>query len=165
VRKPNYGLSVLSGKPQAGAKCIDVTVNGLGERAGLASLATTTAALSLLYEVKKWDLTLLPKISKMVEKYAGVSLPLRQPIVGEDVFTHKGGLHAIAVLENPDVYEILHPEAVGKTRKIVIGSYTSKKVLAEYFKSINPLITDQEIDNAYKRLKHAKQHDIIWEIN
>ncbi len=162
----DFGLAVANSLSayEAGVRCIDVTINGLGERAGLASLSTITAALAMLYQVEKWDLKKLKSISSVVEQYSNKKIPLRQPIIGEDVFTHKGGLHAIAVLENPDVYEILHPEAVGSQRKIVIGSYTSKKVLVEYLKTLNPVITDKEIDNMYKKVKDSIQKDMIWEL-
>jgi isopropylmalate/homocitrate/citramalate synthase len=163
----DFGMAVANSLAayEAGVKCIDVTVNGLGERAGLASLSTTVAALQLLYGTNRWDLKYLNKISRMVERLSGVTLPRRQPIIGEDVFTHKGGLHAIAVLENPEVYEVIHPEAVGRHRKIVIGSYISRNVLAEYLRSMNPVITDQEIDKAYTHIKEEKQKDIIWEVD
>lgn len=161
----DFGLAVANSLSayEAGVKCIDVTINGLGERAGLASLSTITAALTVLYQIAKWDLKRLKSISAVVEQYSNKKIPFRQPIIGEDVFTHKGGLHAIAVLENPNVYEILHPEAVGSSRKIVIGSYTSKKVLVEYLKNLNPSITEKEIDRMYKKVKDSIQKDIIWE--
>jgi 2-isopropylmalate synthase len=155
----DFGMAVANSLTayEAGAKCLDVTVNGLGERAGIASLSTVTAALSVLYGIKKWNLKLLPKISKLVEKYSRIRVPVRQPVIGKNVFTHKGGLHSTAVLENPDVYEILHPEAVGNKRSIILGKFTSKKVLEEYLRKVNKNISQKEIDKTFKRIKSYKK--------
>jgi len=152
----DFGMAVANSLTayEAGVKCIDVTVNGLGERAGIASLSTISTALNVLYGVKKWNLKLLPKISKLVEKYSEMKIPLRQPIIGKNVFTHKGGLHAIAVLEDPSTYEILHPKVVGRQRKIVLGHFTSKMVLGEYLKKTIPKIKQFQIDKLFYRLKN-----------
>lgn len=149
---------------EAGVKCIDVTINGLGERAGIASLATITAALSELYGMKKWDLQLLNEICVMISDFTGMPIPVRQPIVGEDVFTHKAGLHSGAVLENPNLYEAIHPEDLGRRRKIVIGSYSGKKVYSKYLRNINPALSDDEILNEFNQIKKSRQNDVIWEI-
>lgn len=132
----DFGMAVANSLAayELGAKCIDVTVNGLGERAGISSISTICAALNVLYGVEKWNLKLLPKISKLAEKYTKIKIPIRQPVLGENVFTHKGGLHSTAVLENPDVYEILHPELFNRKRKIIIGNMSGKKVVEEYLK-------------------------------
>lgn len=151
----DFGMAVANSLTayEAGIKCIDVTVNGLGERAGIASLSTTSSALNILYNAKKWNLKLLPKISQLVEKDSGIKIPLRQPIIGKNVFTHKGGLHSTAVLENPEAYEILHPEIVGSERKIVLGKFVSKKVLEEYLKKINKNISQEEINQIFNKIK------------
>lgn len=155
----DFGMAVANSLTayEAGVRCIDVTINGLGERAGIASLSTISTALNVLYKVKKWNLELLPEISQLVEKYSGIKIPLRQPIIGKNVFVHKGGLHSTAVLENPDVYEILHPEIVKSERKIILGGFTSKKVLEKYLKQVNKNISQEEIDKIFRLTKSCKK--------
>ncbi len=138
---------------EAGVKCIDVTVNGLGERAGIAALSTVISALDVIYGIKKWNLSLLPEISKLVEKYSKVRVRERQPVIGKDVFTHKGGLHSSAVFENPKVYEILSPEMLKRERKIILGSFSSKMILKEYLKRIGKITTREKLESLFRKIK------------
>ena len=151
----DFGMAVANSLAayEAGIKCIDVTVNGLGERAGIASLSTICAALTVLYKINKWNLKLIPQISKLVEKYSKMDIPFRQPIVGKNVFTHKGGLHSVAVLENPKVYELIYPEIMGRKREIIVGKFTSKKVLRNYLEKNNKDICEKEVNKIFNQLK------------
>ena len=155
----DFGMAVANSLTahEAGVKCIDVTINGLGERAGIAPLSTISTALNIIYGVEKWDLKLLAKMSYLVEQYSKIKIPLRQPIIGKNVFTHKGGLHSTAVMENPEAYEIIHPEVIGSERKIILGELTSKKVLEEYLRKINKNISNEEIDQIFKGIKSYKK--------
>src|SRR5581483_7579730 len=91
---------------EGGAHLIDVTVNGLGERTGIAPLAETTVALKLRYGVDApWKLDMLPQLSQTVAEFSGIAVGHQQPIVGHNAFRHNAGLHVAAVFVNPDPYE------------------------------------------------------------
>lgn len=103
---------------KTGVKTIDVTINGLGERAGLTSLAELCLALKLLYKVRNnWKLKELPKLSKIVEKFSGISMDTLRPIIGENVFTHTADLHQKATKKNPTCYESIDPRVLRRKRK------------------------------------------------
>ena len=106
---------------ESGAQCVDVTVNGMGERCGLAPLAEVTTILTELHKVNhNWDLGLLPELSQLVESFSGRISEANKPIVGKNAFTHKAGLHVKTVIEEPKSYEAISPETVYRKRHIII---------------------------------------------
>ena len=102
----------------AGAEVIDVTVNGLGERAGLASLAEVCIALKILHRENSRKYNMLPRIAKMVEKYSKVRPDKLRPAIGANAFTHIADLHVKAVRKKPECYEIIPPHVLGRKRRI-----------------------------------------------
>lgn len=104
----------------AGVSVIDVTVNGLGERAGLTSLQEFCTARKVLYGENMKNYTILLKLSELVERYSGVSLDSLRPIVGDNAFIHTSKLHKDAVKENPECYEFINPSLIGRDRKIFL---------------------------------------------
>lgn len=134
----DFGLALANSLAayRAGADVIDVTVNGLGERAGLTSLAEFCLALKKLYNFNKSGYTILPELNKLVEKYSAVHLDSLRPIVGKNAFTHTAKLHRLAVEQNPSCYESISPGFVGRKREV----YEESKG-KNYLKLINtPLI-------------------------
>lgn len=121
----------------AGASQVHVTVNGLGERAGHASLEVVVVALEALYGVKtKIKKEYLTETCRLVEKYSLVYNPPNYPIVGKNAFAHRSGIHVHGVIEEPITYEPFPPEYVGQTRRIVFGKHSGKhgiKVLLEQY--------------------------------
>ena len=92
---------------EAGAKLIDVTINGIGERVGITPLSEICLALNCFYQVKNnWKLEKLTEISRTISEFSGIKIPPNTPIVGENAFAHNAGLHVSAVLNNPNHYEI-----------------------------------------------------------
>lgn len=139
---------------EAGASTIDCTVNGLGERAGIAALEKITAGLKILYnENKSWNLRLLPEISKKVADYSGIPVSPKMPIIGETVFSHKAGLHGAAIIKNPDTYEPFSPELIGKKREIIIGSMSGKNIIEEKLKKLRIKADDKKIEKIIQKLK------------
>lgn len=131
---------------EAGARLIDVTVNGLGERAGIAALAEVVVALKMLYGVEnKWKLELLPDLSRLVERYSGIFNSENKPIVGANAFSHKAGLHTRAVLEDPRTYEAIPPEIVNRHREIVIDKYTGKTAVKAALEDMNIEVSDEKL--------------------
>jgi 2-isopropylmalate synthase len=118
----------------AGARQVHVTVNGIGERAGNASLEEVVMGAKKLFgfnvNVKTW---MLYETSKMISQMTGVPVPYFKAIVGDNAFGHEAGIHVHGVLENPSTYEPLTPEEVGNFRRIELGKHSGihglKKIL------------------------------------
>ena len=125
----DFGLAVanaISGI-QAGAECAHVTINGIGERAGNASLEEFVMALNSLQFEQKWDTNinkeLLYETSRYVSKIVGITVQPNKAIVGENAFGHESGIHTHGVLSNPLTYEPISPEIVGRTRWLQVGKH------------------------------------------
>jgi homocitrate synthase len=107
----------------AGATHVDTSVLGIGERNGITPLGGLIARLYAVdrHIVEKYDLTLLRRIDSTVARIVGVDIPFNNYITGITAFTHKAGIHAKAILNNPETYEILDPHAFGLTRYVSIA--------------------------------------------
>jgi homocitrate synthase len=108
---------------EAGATHIDVTVLGIGERNGITPLGGLISRLYTLDRryVEKYNLRLLPEIDYLIARYCHIDIPFNNYITGSSAFIHKAGIHAKAVLANPETYEILKPEDFGLQREIALG--------------------------------------------
>ncbi len=108
---------------EAGATHVDTSVLGIGERNGITPLGGLIARLYAVDPalVAKYKLDLLPQIDRLVADLVGVDIPFNNYITGFAAFTHKAGIHAKAILNNPSTYEILRPEDFGLTRYIHIA--------------------------------------------
>jgi 2-isopropylmalate synthase len=125
----DFGLAVanaISGI-QAGAECAHVTINGIGERAGNASLEELVMALNSLQFEQTWETNinkeLLYETSRYVSKIVGITVQPNKAIVGENAFGHESGIHTHGVLNNPLTYEPISPEIVGRTRWLQVGKH------------------------------------------
>lgn len=112
---------------EAGADCLDVTVLGIGERNGIASLSGLIAQLyvhhpELLAVRSSYDLTQLAPLDRFVAECLNLTIPFNTPITAPDAFTHRAGVHTRAVLRNPRSYEVLDPGDFGLVRRIDVGS-------------------------------------------
>lgn len=107
----------------AGATHVDTTVLGIGERNGITPLGGLVARLYAISPalVEKYDLPLLCQLDATVAQMVGVDIPFNNYITGITAFTHKAGIHAKAILNNPETYEILNPQAFGLTRYVSIA--------------------------------------------
>lgn len=134
----DFGLAVANtiAGVLAGAEQVHVTVNGLGERAGNASLEQVVMALTAFYGIKhNIKLNKLYEVSKLVEKYSMIKLPPNYPIVGENAFAHEAGIHVHGVLSNPISYEPIKPDLVGQRRRIVLGKHTGRHAIEFFLKT------------------------------
>jgi 2-isopropylmalate synthase len=115
---------------RAGARMIQGTINGLGERCGNANLCSIIPNLVLKTGmdcgVAKEHLKNLPDLSKKLDDLLNREPQINLPYVGASAFVHKGGLHASAVLKNPSTYEHVPPEVVGNVRKIPLSNQAGK---------------------------------------
>lgn len=105
---------------------VSTTVNGLGERAGNVSLEVFVMNLHSHYGIEKYNTEHILPLCKHVEKASGLGIPLNHPIVGENMFTHKSGIHVDGILKNPSLYEAFDPGKLGITRKIALGKHSGK---------------------------------------
>jgi homocitrate synthase NifV len=105
---------------------VSTTVNGLGERAGNVPLEVFIMNLHTHYGVDKYSTEHILPLCKHVEKASGLNIPLNSPIVGENMFTHKSGIHVDGILKNPQLYEAFDPAKLGATRKIALGKHSGK---------------------------------------
>ena len=143
---------------EAGAQCIDLSINGLGERSGLPPLAEVVAALVNIYKIKdhSWKLKMIPELTNMLNEICNSSSNFNQPIIGKNVFTHKGGIHPKSVLKNPKTYEPFSPEIISRKRRFVINKYSGKFILKEKLKNLQLKLTKVELENLLKEIKSFK---------
>ena len=125
----DFGLAVanaISGI-RAGAECAHVTINGIGERAGNASLEEFTMALKCLQWDQKYETgiksELIYETSRFVSKLVGMQVQPNKAIVGDNSFGHESGIHTHGVLNNPLTYEPISPELVGRKRWLQVGKH------------------------------------------
>ena len=102
-------------------------INGYGERAGNAALEEVATNLERMGIKTGIDLTKLPELSEICEKYFCQPLALNKAIVGEHAFSHESGLHIAAILAHPLTYEPINPQIVGRRRKFYLGKFSGSK--------------------------------------
>ena len=138
----DFGLAVanaISGI-QAGAECAHVTINGIGERAGNASLEEFVMGLQCLQFDQKYETgiktELIYETSRFISNLVGIPVQPNKAIVGENAFGHESGIHTHGVLSNPLTYEPISPELVGRKRWLQVGKHAGihgmNSMLAEY---------------------------------
>jgi len=116
----------------AGAQQVHGTINGLGERTGNANLCSVIPNLQLkmgYQAVEPENLKKLKELARFVAELANIPLPKNMPYVGDSAFTHKAGVHASAVLKNPETYEHIDPSLVGNRRKITVSDMAGRSNL------------------------------------
>jgi D-citramalate synthase len=152
----DFGLAVansLSGL-RAGANQAHVTVNGIGERAGNASLEETVIALHSLYNIKtRIHNEMLYDLSKMVARLTGVYLQPNKAIVGENAFAHESGIHADGVMKKAETYEPITPELVGHKRRFVMGKHVGSHLIQKRIQEMGLRVNDQQFTQIFSRIK------------
>jgi len=139
---------------EAGAQCVDVAINGLGERCGLPPLAEVVIALTNIYKVNRnWNLELIPELSELVNAFSKLDSNANQPIIGKNAFTHKSGLHVKAVVKEPESYEAISPESVHRKRHFVIDKYTGNSALNNRLIHMGISVTPKELDTILIEIK------------
>lgn len=138
---------------EAGAKQLHTTVNGIGERAGNASLEEVLVALRVQYGIERYDTTKLTTLSKMISEYSGITPSANKAIVGQNAFSHESGIHVAAILEEPRTYELFLPEMVGGKRNLIVGKHTGKKALKGIINSIGFCLERDELCALIEKVK------------
>ncbi len=140
----------------AGADGVQVTVNGLGERAGNASLEQVVIILKYVYNIEtKVKTEYLYETSKLVERLTGIKLMPNYPIVGENAFSHESGIHTHGVIQKPETFEpgIIKPEMVGHRRRIVAGKHSGIHGLEKLIKEMGYDLSKEQIKIIVDRVK------------
>ena len=154
----DFGLAVANSLSavKAGASQVQVSVNGLGERAGNADLVETVMSLNSIYELKTNIKTeYLFETAKLIERFSGVQIPITKPIVGENAFSHESGIHAHGVIEKSETFEpgIMTPEMVGHRRRIVLGKHTGRHSIEKKLSEIGMSPPKEQLDEILERVK------------
>lgn len=112
---------------RAGANEFHITVNGLGERAGNASLEQVAFNLFHHYGMHTVRLEMIYEVSKIVAGHSNLFPSWNAPLVGRGVFTHESGIHVDGMLKDPKLYELFDPDAIGRRREISLGKLSGRK--------------------------------------
>jgi len=133
---------------------VQCTINGLGERAGNASLEEVVMALHMIYKYKTGINTrLLYTTSKMVSALTGIPVQANKAIVGENAFAHESGIHTRGVTEHPLTFEPIEPELVGRTRKLVAGKLAGTRGIKAELEEIGIHPTEEQLKEIVQRVK------------
>ena len=143
---------------QAGARQAEVTVNGIGERAGNTSLEEVVMALHTrrpVYSLSTGiDTTQISRLSKLVSNYTGILVPPNKAIVGANAFAHEAGIHQDGMLKNELTYEIMRPETVGLAQStLVLGKHSGRHAFKVRLRELGYEIEDDDLARAFRRFK------------
>ena len=143
---------------RAGARQAEVTINGIGERAGNASLEEVVMALRTrqpFYRLRTAiDTPALCRVSRLVSLRTGMSVQPNKAIVGNNAFAHESGIHQDGMLKNAQTYEIMRPEDVGATAtRLVMGKHSGRHALAVKLRELGFAIEGPALDQAFARFK------------
>jgi len=154
----DFGLAAANALAgiEAGAVQCQVSVNGIGERAGNAALEEVLMSLESIYDVDTGiDTTQIYDLSKTVERLSGIPLPQNKPIVGSNAFSHESGIHAAGIIEDSSTFEpgIMTPEMVGHERRLVMGKHTGTHSVRETLEEAGYEPDEGEVREITKRIK------------
>lgn len=151
----DLGLAVANtlAAAEAGAFQLHTTVNGIGERAGNASLEEILMNLRIQYGIERYDLHSLVDLSHEVSAASKIDVAINKAVVGQNAFSHESGIHVAAILENPRTYELFLPEMVGGKRNLIVGKHTGTKALAGIIKDIGYKLNDDDFCVLFNKVK------------
>jgi len=156
----DLGLAVANSLSavQNGARQIEVAVNGIGERAGNASLEEVVMALHVrrdLYGIEtQIDTTQLTRVSRLVSKVTGMVVQPNKAIVGANAFAHEAGIHQDGMLKHEETYEIMRPETVGAGKtQLVLGKHSGRHAFANRLTELGYPLSVDGLDKAFARFK------------
>ncbi|OGG97251.1 MAG: 2-isopropylmalate synthase [Candidatus Lambdaproteobacteria bacterium RIFOXYD2_FULL_50_16] len=167
----DLGLAVANSLAalQGGAKQIECTINGIGERAGNTSLEELVMALQVrgqYYGLKhQVDTTQLIHSSKLLTKLTGQLVQANKAIVGDNAFAHESGIHQDGMLKNRLTYEIMTPESVGLSKSnLVMGKHSGRAALVERVKELGYQVNDEELARIFEEFKKlADKKKVVYD--
>ena len=143
---------------EAGARQVECTVNGIGERAGNAALEEVVMALRARADHYAYDTGVetsqLYRTSQLLSHITGVQPQPNKAIVGRNAFAHEAGIHQDGMLKQRQTYEIIRPEAVGvRGSQLVLGRHSGRHALSQRYSALGYELGDEELDRAYTLVK------------
>ncbi|HEV2521381.1 MAG TPA: 2-isopropylmalate synthase [Candidatus Acidoferrales bacterium] len=171
----DLGLAVANSLAavQAGARQLELTINGIGERAGNAALEEVVVLLSVRQATlgvnTNLHLNQLYAASRLLTEITGAQVAPNKAVVGANAFAHEAGIHQDGILKNPLTYEIISPEAVGvPKRQLVLGKHSGRNALRATLVELGYQPTREELDECYKRVvaladesKQVRNRDLL----
>jgi 2-isopropylmalate synthase len=157
----DLGLAVANSLAavRAGARQVECTINGIGERAGNCSLEEVVMAMRVRKDqfagvTTGIDSSRLFGASRLVQSITGLPLQRNKAIVGDNAFAHESGIHQHGVLKNPECYEIMTPQSVGfPDTNFVLGKHSGRAALAKRFEQLGLGVQDTDIDRLFTGFK------------
>ena len=141
-----------------GARQIECTINGIGERAGNTSLEEVVMALRTRKNYLNLDTNIISEqlypSSRLVSQVTGISIPINKPIVGDNAFAHEAGIHQDGVLKYKQTYEIMTPESIGiPGNRLVMGKHSGRHAFDERLKYLGFNLSKEDMNRAFLRFK------------
>lgn len=142
----------------AGARQAEVTINGIGERAGNTSLEEVVMALQTrraVYNLETGiETTHIARVSKMVSNYTGIPVQPNKAIVGANAFAHEAGIHQDGMLKNHMTYEIMRPEMVGVNQsRLVLGKHSGRHAFKTRMQEMGYTLDEESVSRLFERFK------------
>lgn len=168
----DLGLAVANSLAamQAGARQIECTINGIGERAGNAALEEIVMAIKTRGDFYKTrtdlDTTMITRISKLVSSITGFAVQYNKAIVGANAFAHESGIHQDGMLKNRETYEIMTPASVGLEKtSLVLGKLSGRAAFKDRLHQIGYDLNEEKLNEAFKKFKDLadKKKEILDE--
>jgi len=167
----DLGLAVANSLAaiENGARQVECTINGIGERAGNASLEEIVMALFVRKDKLKYHTGIntkeIFKSSKLVSGFTGIIVQPNKAIVGENAFAHESGIHQDGMLKSRETYEIMKPETVGvQSTKIILGRHSGRHGLDARMKELGYILSSEKLQRIYNRfLKLADKKKEIFD--
>ncbi len=166
----DYGLAVANSLAgiAAGANVVQCTVNGIGERAGNASLEEVAMALTMNAEqygrTAKIDTTKLVPLCELVAKLTGIALSPMKPVAGSNVFATEAGIHQDGLLKNPDTYLPFRPERVGAAGvRLILGRHSGRRAVAHRLGELGLEPSEAHIEAVLEAIKTLPKGQTVEE--
>src|SRR5687767_885130 len=156
---------------RAGARQAEVTINGIGERAGNTSLEEVVMALKTRRPIFNLETGIetqqLARVSKLVSNYTGIVVQPNKAIVGANAFAHEAGIHQDGMLKHQTTYEIMRPEDVGVNQtNLVLGKHSGRHALRNRLAEMGHSLDELELDKAFARFKElADRKKVITDVD
>lgn len=143
---------------KAGARQVEVTVNGIGERAGNTSLEEVVMSLhtrpNFFPQTTTIDTKRIYPTSRLVSMITGILVQPNRAIVGANAFAHEAGIHQDGVLKNPMTYEIMNPETIGLNKNnLVLGKHSGRHALNDHVQKLGYNLSKEELDRVFEKFK------------
>jgi 2-isopropylmalate synthase len=143
-----------------GARQVECTVNGIGERAGNASMEEIVMALKTRRDFFSYDVGVVTELiyptSRLLSSITGILVPPNKAIVGANAFAHEAGIHQDGVLKEKTTYEIMRPESVGISQStLVLGKHSGRHAFRERIKTLGYELSEGHLNQAFQRFKEV----------